>query len=70
MTEKLRLKTREILLKVLNPLVKIIGKIKSPFVKEKMALSYTPEILDTLQPLDIILSKSLGHLSNVFNEAI
>jgi hypothetical protein len=67
MTEKLRLKTREILLKVLNPLVKIIGKIKSPFVKEKMALSYTPEILDTLQPLDIILSKSLGHLSNVFN---
>lgn len=65
--EKLKLKFREILLKTLTPLIKIIGKIKDPFVREHMALTDAVEILNTLKPLDIILSKSLAHLSNVFN---
>lgn len=58
---------RILILKILTPFIKMISHIKSPFVTDKMALTYTPEILDTLQPLDIILSKSLGYFTNIVN---
>ncbi len=65
MTQNIQLKIREILFKVLYPIILVMGKIKAPFIKDAMALSETPTILDTLQPLDIILATTLGHLSNV-----
>ncbi len=67
MTQKIKIKIREIVFKTLEPLVRFIGKIHDPFLKDVMALSEAPTILDTLQPLDIILATTLAHLSNVFN---
>lgn len=51
---------------VLMPVVKIIGRIMPPFSKKDPMINFY-KILDLLHPMDIILTTSRGHLSNLFN---
>ena len=48
------------------PAVKIIGRIIPPFSKKDPMINFY-KILGLLQPMDIILTTSRGHLSNLFN---
>ena len=53
-------------LRILIPVVKIIGKIMPPFQKKDPMINFY-KIEKLLQPMDIILTTSRGHLSNLFN---
>ena len=57
---------RELLMRFLTPIVSYVGKIKSPW-SHKKAISDFYTILGTLKPLDIILTNTYGHLSNLMN---
>lgn len=51
---------------ILTPIVKVIGEIKAPY-SEKRAICHFYKMQKVLKPLDIILSNTYGHLSNVMN---
>lgn len=59
-------KIRNTGLLILMPVVKIIGKIMPPFSKKDPMINFY-KILALLQPMDIILTTSRGHMSNLFN---
>lgn len=51
---------------LITPIVKFIGKVKPPF-SEKKAIEDYHEMVRIMKPLDLILSNTRGHLSNVMN---
>jgi hypothetical protein len=57
---------RSLLVELLIPFVTWMGKIKAPF-SDKKAIDHFFEIQDHLNPGDVILSTTLGELSNWFN---
>lgn len=57
---------RTLIFKLVRPLVILIGKIHVPYSVKSAAKSYF-EILDVIQPGDIILSTTYGHASNLGN---
>jgi hypothetical protein len=59
-------KIRNRLFYFLIPLVKIIGKITLPYTKKDPMINFYI-IKKLLRPMDIILTTSYGHLSNLFN---
>ncbi len=59
-------KIRELLFYLLVPLVKLVGKISLPFTKKDPMINFY-NIKKILKPMDIILTTSYGHLSNLFN---
>jgi len=60
-------KLRALLLKILMPFVKWMGKILPPY-SVKNAIKTYYEWDRKIQPLDIILVNTAGHLSNIFNK--
>ncbi len=60
------IKIRGLLFYFLVPLVKIVGKISLPFAKKDPMINFY-KIMKILKPMDIILTTSYGHLSNLFN---
>lgn len=59
-------KIRNYLFCLLVPLIKIVGKISIPFSKKDPMINFY-KIKKVLRPMDIILTTSYGHLSNLFN---
>ena len=64
MTFKERL--RAIMIGAAVPLIKLMGKIHAPY-SEKHAIEDYYKILKVIKPMDVILSNTKGHLSNIFN---
>lgn len=56
-----------LIMKILMPLIKFIGLIHIPFSSKEEIMDKFYEIEKLLQPGDIILSVSKGHLSNLIN---
>jgi hypothetical protein len=59
-------KLRGLLIRSLTPLVKIIGKIKAPY-SVKPAITTWYKWIDKIEPLDVFLVNTYGHISNIFN---
>jgi uncharacterized protein YycO len=59
-------KLRGLLIRSLTPLVKIIGKIKAPY-SVKPAITTWYHWIDRIEPLDVFLVNTYGHISNIFN---
>ena len=57
---------RKLVIELSIPAVRFIGKIKSPYSHKKAIREYY-KIVNSLKPLDVILSNTYGHLSNLFN---
>lgn len=57
-------------LTLIRPILIWIGTVKMPFTSKKHIFSKFYEIQDILNPGDIILTVSRGHLSNVLNRMV
>ena len=57
---------RYYLLRFLTPVVDLLGKIRAPF-SQKFGIQSYYMMMDVLEPLDIILSRTNGELSNLLN---
>ena len=67
MTKETLQKIRGLLLKLTTPILKLIDHVRAPFITSQMCLGDAVTILNTLQPLDIILSIETGYIVNVIN---
>lgn len=56
-----------LLLKILKPFIKIIGKIHSPFSHKKITGEHYYKIRDSISIGDVFLTKTRGELSNLIN---
>lgn len=63
---KLYLQLHAVLFRLLKPIIVWVGKIHSPW-SEKGAIKDWYKLVEVLKPGDVILSTTMGHLSNVFN---
>lgn len=64
--DRILIKARNLILKVAIPFTKWMGKVTAPWV-DKKGITYYFDVLSVIHPGDLILSVTLGHLSNVFN---
>lgn len=55
------------LIKISIPFLKLIGKVKLPFTSKNKIFKHYYDIERSLKPMDIILTKSSGHMSNLVN---
>ena len=58
------------ILTLIRPILIWVGTVSLPFTSKKHIFSKFYEIQDILQPGDIILTISRGHLSNVLNKVV
>ena len=67
MTKETLQKIRNFLLKITTPILKLIDHVRAPFITAQMCLGDALEIVNTLKPLDIILSIETGYIVNLIN---
>jgi uncharacterized protein YycO len=65
--ERIKLFLKPYVLKITKPFLILIGKIKMPWLSKAHVFEYFYEMQSALNPGDLILTTSRGHLSNIFN---
>ena len=59
-------KLRTLILKIFYPFIKWMGNIIMPF-SHKRAIEDYYFMLSVIKPLDVVLTNTKGHFSNIFN---